>query len=695
MKLFVTGAGGFLGREFTAAAAAVGHEVAALVRRASEDVARLADAVIERDILELEPADIPPDLDAVVHFATGTDGDADAMAYVAVEGTKWMIELARAVSVPRFVHVSSMSVHRGPVAADDESPGGYALEPHPELRGAYALSKVRAEAAVAAAADDSMEIVVCRPGLVFGRDMVDALAGTAVRLPLGLAVGLGRPEQGVPWIDVDDLNTALLGILASPPRAGIGAYELLSEPVPAKRELVEIVRRCTGLPRRTFWLPAAVPLVAAAARDALWRDGTWRTVYAVRRAWRFDPAALDVGTAWERAERIPQASAHESVRRALTIEPELEGSLDEAVVRRAGALLAVARASSPVGGPRRVVLVGAGRIIQEMHVPALETLDGVSVAAVVDPQSAAASAVGQRLGAPTFARLADVPDEVTAGAVVVVATPGSTHAAIAEDAVARGATVLLEKPAALQLADFERLCELESAVAPITVVHNYRLRPAVLRLWMFLLEHDVGPLVRARLRVASPPLKLERARWMRDERRNRALLYEIAVHFVDLLVQVGGGLSRVDDGRLRVTSDGLRTIAFSANASSETCDDVFVDLDLAGTAPGVRLYLEFARSACALDFFPDGFRILPSRPNPLDDAGAALARIGGALRQRARSDRAAMRAVPHRLIYEEHFRRCADGGNSPFGLAGVTDTMRSLQLLGQALYETDDRVGAR
>jgi nucleoside-diphosphate-sugar epimerase len=695
VRLFVTGASGFLGREFIAAASDAGHDVVALVRRASDQVNRLTGEVVERDILELCANDIPEDLDAVVHFATGTDGDAAAMTRVAVEGTKNLIRLARASSVRRFIHISSMSVHSGPVAASEEAPGGYVIEPRPQLRGTYALSKVRAELAVTAAASGSMEIVICRPGLVFGRDMENVLAGTAARLPLGLAVGLGRPEQGVPWTDVSDFNTTLLAILASPRQDGIHTYELLSQRVPTKRELIESVRQCTGLPRRTLWLPAVVPVAAAAAFDAVRGDRSGRTLYKVRRAWRFDPIALDASPAWAHAGRVPQSSLYESVRRSLTVEAALDRPLDQLTRRRAAALLAVAHRSSAMNGTHRVVLVGAGRIVHEMHVPALEALDNARVAAVVDPRSTAASIIGQRLGAPTFGCLADVPDDVTAGAVVVVATPGSTHAEIAHEAIARGATVLLEKPAALRLDDFKRLRSLESPATPISVIQNYRLRPAVIRLWKFLLRHDVGPLVRARLRVASPPLRLEQARWMRDEQRNRTLLYEIAIHFIDLLVQVCGKLSLPQGSRVRLSSDGLRTISFSATSSATNCDDIFIDLDVAGTAPGVSMSLEFARSACILDFFPDGFRVLPVKPNPLDDAGAALGRIGAALRQRARRGRASMRAIPHRMIYREHFRRCVDGSASPFELAYVTDTMHSLEALGEVIYGNRDRAPTR
>jgi nucleoside-diphosphate-sugar epimerase/predicted dehydrogenase len=687
LKLLVTGAGGFLGREFVTAAAADGNDVVALVRRPSDGLERDAVAVIRRDVLSLDPDDLSDDLDAVVHFATGTNGDRDAIVHVAVEGTRRVFALAREASVPRFVHVSSMSVHQGPVEKDARAPGGYALEPRPESRGAYALSKVRAEQVLLDERDrGETELVICRPGLVYGRGMLDPLAGTAARLPLGLAVGLGRAAQHVPWIDVDDLNAALLGIVASPARAGeVSVYELLSSPIPTKRELIGAVQTCSGRPRRTIWLPTLVPMAAAAGRDALRRDLSLRTAYAVRRAWNFDPAVIDAGPAWQRAGRKPGATLQESVRRSLTIDEAFDRPLDDEVRRRARALLDVATRPD-ANRPARVVLVGAGRIADEMHVPALRSMTNVTVVGVVDPVEAAASAVANKLAAATFSRIEDLPDELLAGSTVTIATPGESHVDVAGEVVARGASVLVEKPAALSLAGFERLSALETSTTPVTAIHNYRLRPAAVQLWRFLVEHDVGPLMRARLRFASPPLKLERARWMRDEIRNRVLLYEIAVHFIDLLVQVSGELISLEHAFARRSSDGLQTISFSAAGSARACDDVSIDLDLTGVAPGVYLFLEFARSACQLDFFPDGFRILSDRPNPLDLAASSMTRASGALRQRLRRDRATRRARPHRLIYEEHLRRCVGADASPFGLGGIAETMRSLDLLDRVLY---------
>lgn len=694
MKLLVTGAGGFLGREFAAAASAAGHEVVALVRPTSDESRLVADAIVRRDLFELAADDLPDGLSAVVHFATGTSGSVEAMVAVAVEGTKRVLELARAAGVPRFIHISSMSVHAGPVRADAQ---GYIIERRPELRGAYALAKARAEAIFAEPArDGSPETIVVRPGLVFGRDMVDVLAGTAARLPLGLAVGLGRADQRVPWIDVDDLNELLLGIVESPPEDEARIYEALSQPVPTKRELVEVVALHTGLPRRTLWLPLVVPSAAATAVDLLLRrDRSFRTLYAVRRAWRFDPAALDSTPAWSRADRAPSATLRESVRRAVTIDPSLDGQLDVEARGRAASILRAATHRALPGGDHRIVLLGAGRIVDEMHVPALETLDGVEVAAVVDPQASLAAAVAARLGSAAYGSLAAVPDELVSGSTVVVATPGPSHVELAEEAVARGASVLLEKPAALSLPEFERLAALETPATPISVVHNYRLRPAVLRLWEFLLRHDVGPLVRARVRFASPPVKLERARWMRDERHNRVLLYDLGIHFVDVLVQVSGELTAVDQGRLRLSSDGLQTIAFAASAKGESCEDIFVDLDVAGTSPGVSVSFEFARSACSVVFFPDGFRVFGPKPNPLDDVGAGLVRIAGALRQRARRDRAVLRAIPHRQIYAEHLRRSAAGDPSSFALDGIAATMRSLELLSDRIYQGYGREATR
>ncbi|UVS78931.1 Gfo/Idh/MocA family protein [Actinokineospora sp. UTMC 2448] len=97
-----------------------------------------------------------------------------------------------------------------------------------------------------------------------------------------------------------------------------------------------------------------------------------------------------------------------------------------------------------------IVLVGLhgyGR----SHLRAVRALDGVRLGAVCDPRGSDVD------GVPAYPALADVPAP-SGDRVTIISTPLHTHADLASTALAQGSHVLLEKPPATSLAEFERLC---------------------------------------------------------------------------------------------------------------------------------------------------------------------------------------------------------------------------------------------
>ncbi len=692
MRLLVTGAGGFLGRAVVEAALARGHETWALVRRPSAELAERAAGVIVRDVVSLTADDLPDGLDAVVHLAAETGGDPERMAEVAVAGTRRVAAATFALGIPRFVHVSSLSVHGGDA-------GRPTLDPRPDRRGGYARAKILAELALrdlcSTGGAPMTGVTIVRPGLVFGAGMTDPLAGTAVRLPLGVAIGLGRPDQGVPFLDLRDLTSGLLALVESPPVPGrLRAFDLLSGEPPRKRDLLELYARLTGDAGRAVWIPAAAATAAAVALDAvaLVRGGRPRFVHAVRRLYRFDPARLQAGQLWQKLDTRPRGELVSAVTATLTARRKPDELVPEPVhARRRWRTLADGPAEDRNAGRVPVVLIGAGRIATEMHVPALRGLPRYGVEAVVDPDLARARRVAASLpGARALARLEEVDGGLWTSAAAVVAAPGFLHYELAAEALCRGASVLLEKPAVLTRDEYAALTELASASGrPVTVFHNYRLRPGARALWRFLAEHDVGRLVRAQVIFDSPPLEVERARWMRDEKRHRTLLMELAVHPLDLACVVAGEVTDVCELSLSDDRRTGATLAVCATAHTTSGARLDLELGLTGAAQRAQVTFAFERATCVLDFFPDGFRVLPRRSHPLDDLGADAGRLAAALRQRLRpaGDGVPKRALPHHEIYRRHLRRLDDpAAADPFSLAAVAPTMRSLFRLGELVY---------
>ncbi len=104
----------------------------------------------------------------------------------------------------------------------------------------------------------------------------------------------------------------------------------------------------------------------------------------------------------------------------------------------------------------RVAVVGLGKIASDQHLPAIAGSTRFALVATVDPRSVA-------LGTPAFASL----DALLASGIgldaVAICTPPQVRAAIARQALDAGLSVLLEKPPAASLAEFESLKALAAA----------------------------------------------------------------------------------------------------------------------------------------------------------------------------------------------------------------------------------------
>jgi predicted dehydrogenase len=338
-----------------------------------------------------------------------------------------------------------------------------------------------------------------------------------------------------------------------------------------------------------------------------------------------------------------------------------------------------------------VVLVGAGRIAHEMHLPILREISEYDVRAVVDPAEELARAFASQVHASSVVPSIDgLEHSIWEGATAVLATPGFTHHRLAVEILERGADVLVEKPAVIahdQYADLDTMAMATGRT--VTLFQNHRLRPAALALWRFMLEHDVGDLVRAQVTLHSQRLVTERARWMREEKRHRVLLMEIGIHLLDLAVAVGGEIDAVPHLNIVERPSVGVTVSITGIATMQRGAELSIDLNVTGQAQRYQVVLEFERATCVLDLFPDRFRILPRRSNPIDDVAADTARLVSGLWSRVRPNENGFpkRALPHRQIYREHLRRLRTSRyESPFSLEAMRPTLKSLFALAERVY---------
>ncbi|WP_057884590.1 NAD-dependent epimerase/dehydratase family protein [Tsuneonella troitsensis] len=302
MKVFLTGAGGFLGSAITNAAAASGHSVLALYRPCSriEPPSELVEPV-KGDLRQRgDWTEKLAEANCVVHCAAAASGDLATQLTGTVLATENLLA-ALPEGLQRFVHISSFSVYDfsapGPFGRLDEES---VLEPHPLRRDAYTQTKLIQERMIRAHCNaKDIPLVVLRPGAIY-RTAADWDYGRALRAgPFDLIFG---PLSSMRLVHVDDCASAVIAaidaplerelvinIVGSKPITYWGLYrrarqsgEMLGIPIPVPYMLVRMLGGAAWVASRVFFegrarLPEWLDLPRQEAR--------WRSLsYSNRRA---------------------------------------------------------------------------------------------------------------------------------------------------------------------------------------------------------------------------------------------------------------------------------------------------------------------------------------------------------------------------------------------------------------------------
>lgn len=174
MRLFITGATGFLGKETVAAALRRGHEVVAMVRPSSDGSVWANEPRVTPARLDLRSraglADALRGADAVLHLAAAKSGDLYAQMGGSIITTENLLASMREAGVRRLVLIGSFAVYdyraipSGATLTED-SP----LEARPSDRDEYAQTKLLQERlARDAEKRGEVDLTVLRPGAIYG-----------------------------------------------------------------------------------------------------------------------------------------------------------------------------------------------------------------------------------------------------------------------------------------------------------------------------------------------------------------------------------------------------------------------------------------------------------------------------------------------------------------------------------------------
>ena len=171
MRVLVSGANGFLGKQVVEQLLGCGYSVRALIRPATTEPAEW------RDKVEIFRADLRvhenlvsafDGIDTVVNMAAATSGSEDIQFASSVVATERFLDAMVRSSVKRLVHVSSLVVYDWACAVgtmDENTP----LENDIYSMGPYTIAKVWQERVVSRyAAAHGWELTIMRPGFIWG-----------------------------------------------------------------------------------------------------------------------------------------------------------------------------------------------------------------------------------------------------------------------------------------------------------------------------------------------------------------------------------------------------------------------------------------------------------------------------------------------------------------------------------------------
>lgn len=183
MKIFLTGATGFIGSHFLDNCLAEGHTVVCLVRSSAQVnliEAKGALAWVSSPSDQEGLAEALAGIDVLIHAAGCRDlaGPVLAFKHSNIDLTRRLIDAATQAGVKQFIYISAASLVMSEPTAMLNVSESYPARIRDYLP--YTRSKVLAEKAVLAAKNSAMCVVILRPSFVWGSgDSVDREIGPA------------------------------------------------------------------------------------------------------------------------------------------------------------------------------------------------------------------------------------------------------------------------------------------------------------------------------------------------------------------------------------------------------------------------------------------------------------------------------------------------------------------------------------
>ena len=243
--------------------------------------------------------------------------------------------------------------------------------------------------------------------------------------------------------------------------------------------------------------------------------------------------------------------------------------------------------------PINVALVGYGYAGVTFHAPQIEAARGLRLHTVVSgrPEAVHADRPDVRVTPDLETALAD-----PAIGLVVIATPNTSHAPLATQALEAGRAVVVDKPFTVTLDEARGLIDLaEAKDLTLSVFHNRRRDSDFLTLRQMIAEDALGPIRRFESHFDRHRPEV-RDRWREGDGPGAGLWYDLGPHLIDQALVLFGRPEAVT-ADLAILRPGGRAVDYAHVLLRYLDRRVVLHADMVSPAPDLRFLVQGARAA--------------------------------------------------------------------------------------------------
>lgn len=336
----------------------------------------------------------------------------------------------------------------------------------------------------------------------------------------------------------------------------------------------------------------------------------------------------------------------------------------------------------------KIAIVGCGAVTRRHHLPVLLSDERVEISALCDTNISAASDVAKRFGinCRVYENYHDMLNSDID--VVDICTPGHLHYQQAETCLNAGKHVLVEKPPVLKATDAEKLIAMaDSKGLKMGTIFNNRYRDVVQRLRTYCGSGVMGSIKKVYV-IHHANVIYSDSPWLWDEKKTKPLVYELGIHFLDLVVDLLGeheeiisvipyyqesiGLTTEIQINARFKSGGTAMIIIAQDSTRHSTFKT--EASVYGT--GMDAYLRF---------FPPMVRLSSGMEHPLEILKTEIKCFGKVAYLLATRKWRAYQNRGHEVSIKKYIDWITHGNKYEFALDKVMPTLRFLDAIAERI----------